>query len=257
MTAPARHSIATSSDFYSLDGDVDYATWELSPGERVGPPNRGSRGRAFLGRALLVLILLGSGWALVADEGFLAKRLLTEIQQVYASIQATPPRLAEAPIPEPVAPVPTADIRPISPMANATVVPAADAAASSDSTSASTPAEPLDGPPAPPDDPLRARAEAAGLHPGLSRVLLERLSPADYRNAEYAIRTALAKTPDDGKFVWPRQRKPELALFTVHFVAGAASKCRRYVVTVMKDRWLTTALPMEKCGIAFNLAKSK
>jgi hypothetical protein len=37
-------------------------------------------------------------------------------------------------------------------------------------------------------------------------------------------------------------------LFQVRFVAGAAPGCRRYVVTVTKDGWLTTALPMEKCG---------
>jgi hypothetical protein len=94
------------------------------------------------------------------------------------------------------------------------------------------------------------RAAAVGLHPDLSRVLLERLSRADYRNAGIAIQTALAETPDSAVFVWPRQRKPELALFQVRFVAGAAPGCRRYVVTVTKDAWLTTAMPMEKCGAA-------
>jgi hypothetical protein len=92
------------------------------------------------------------------------------------------------------------------------------------------------------------RAEAVGLHPDLSRVLLARLSPTDYRNAGIAIQTAVAETPDSAVFVWPRQRKPELALFQVRFVPGAAPGCRRYVVTVTKDGWLTTALPMEKCG---------
>ena len=92
------------------------------------------------------------------------------------------------------------------------------------------------------------RALAVGLHPGLSRVLLARLSPDDYRNAGIAIQKAVAETPDSGVLVWPRQRKPELALFHVRFVPGAAPDCRRYVVTVTKDGWLTTALPMEKCG---------
>ena len=78
-------------------------------------------------------------------------------------------------------------------------------------------------------------------------MLLARLSPTDYRNAGIAIQTALADTSDSAVFVWPRQRKPELALFRVRFVAGAAPGCRRYVVTVVKDGWLTTALPMEKC----------
>ncbi len=99
-----------------------------------------------------------------------------------------------------------------------------------------------------PNDPYQKRAEAVGLHPGLSRVLLERLSAADYRNAEYAINTAIAKTPDGTVFAWPRQRTPELALFKVHFVRGVTPDCRRYVVTVTKDGWLTTALPMERCG---------
>lgn len=97
-------------------------------------------------------------------------------------------------------------------------------------------------------DPLQKRAVAAGLHPDLSRVLLARLSPTDFRNAGVAIQTAVAETPDDGVFVWPRERKPELALFQVRFVAGAAPDCRRYVVSVTKDGWLTTALPMEKCA---------
>ena len=102
----------------------------------------------------------------------------------------------------------------------------------------------------PPDtaDPYQARAAAVGRHPDLSRVLLARLSPADYRNAGIAIQTAVAETPDSGVFAWPRQRKPELAFFQVRFVAGAAPGCRRYVVTITKDGWLTTAPPMERCG---------
>ena len=92
------------------------------------------------------------------------------------------------------------------------------------------------------------RALAVGLHPGLSRVLLARLSPDDYRNAGIAIQKAVAETPDSGVLVWPRQRKPKLALFHVRFDAWRRPRCRRYVVTVTKDGWLTTALPMEKCG---------
>jgi hypothetical protein len=98
--------------------------------------------------------------------------------------------------------------------------------------------------------PDQMRASQVGLNPDLSPVVLAQLSPTDYRNAAIAIRTALAKTPDGEVFVWPRQRKPELALFRVRFVAGAAPGCRRYVVTITKHRWSTTALPMEKCGSA-------
>jgi hypothetical protein len=111
-----------------------------------------------------------------------------------------------------------------------------------------SPTSPSRAPIADPADPYQTRAAAVGLHPGLSRVLLARLSPTDYRNAGIAIQTALAETPDNVVFVWPRQRKPELALFQVRFVPGAAPNCRRYVVIVTKDRWSTTALPMEKCG---------
>jgi hypothetical protein len=99
-----------------------------------------------------------------------------------------------------------------------------------------------------PADPYQKRAVAVGLHPDLSRVLLRRMTSSDYRNAGYAIDNAVAKTADDGEFVWPRQRKPEEALFRVRFVRGAAPNCRRYVVTVTKDRWSTTAPAMERCG---------
>ena len=99
------------------------------------------------------------------------------------------------------------------------------------------------------------RAAGVGLHPDLSRVLLTRLSDADYRNAGIAIQKALAEASDDEVFVWPRQRKPELALFKVRFVPGAASSCRRYVVSVTKDGWLTTALPMEKCRSGLRQAR--
>jgi hypothetical protein len=99
-------------------------------------------------------------------------------------------------------------------------------------------------------DRYQKKAAAVGLHPDISRSLLARLSTADYRNAQIAILTAVAKTADDAIFVWPRQRTPELALFRVRFVPGAAPECRRYVVTVTKDGWTTTAPPMEKCGTA-------
>lgn len=94
------------------------------------------------------------------------------------------------------------------------------------------------------------RAEAAGLHPELSHVILARLSTADYQNAATAISRAVAHTGDDDALLWPKQRKAGQAQFKVHFVEGAAAAdCRRYVVTIAKDGWLHTALPMEKCGV--------
>ncbi len=115
---------------------------------------------------------------------------------------------------------------------------------------------PLAPPKADLSDPYQRRASAVGLHPDLSRALLARLSPADFRNAGVAIDTAVAKTPETDTFVWPRQRRPELALFQVRFVPGAAPDCRRYVVTITKDRWSTTALPMERCGAKLAARKS-
>jgi len=130
-------------------------------------------------------------------------------------------------------------------------------AALPEAASPSPPGVPLGPPKVDPSNPDQVRAAAVGLHPELSPVLLARLSPTDYRNAGYAIATAVKETPDTGVFVWPRQRKPELALFRVRFVAGAAPGCRRYVVTVVKDGWLTTAMPMEKCSAEPTLARRR
>lgn len=110
-------------------------------------------------------------------------------------------------------------------------------------------------PPAPSSDPYRKKAEAVGLHPDLSRAVLARLTPADYRNAAYAIEKAIKTVPDDAEFTWPRARKTGAAVFNVHFVQGGGRDCRRYVVTVTKDRWTSTALPMEKCGVKIAVRK--
>jgi hypothetical protein len=100
-----------------------------------------------------------------------------------------------------------------------------------------------------PRDRIEARAESVGLHPGLSHDVLARFSSVDFRNAQKAIDTAIARTPDNGVFIWPQRREPGRALFRVHFVPGAGPDCRRYVVTVTMNGWTTTALPMEKCGV--------
>jgi hypothetical protein len=96
----------------------------------------------------------------------------------------------------------------------------------------------------------RAQAASAGLSPDLPNVLLSRLSKEDFKNASYAIKTAIAKTPDDAKFIWPLAPSASQAKFEVHFVTGAESGCRRYVVTVTKDRWSSTAAALEKCGVS-------
>lgn len=98
-------------------------------------------------------------------------------------------------------------------------------------------------------DPYEARAKAAGLHPELSRALLAQLTDVDFRNAVIATRMAVEKMRDDETYKWPRRREAGLATFEVRFVAGAPPDCRRYVVTVEKNHWLTTALPVETCGV--------
>jgi hypothetical protein len=248
--------------------DDPYGPGELLAGERLGPPLV-RRGRKALLRGLLLLGMLGGGaWALIGEPATWAPWLLGKIDAISAALERNsgpPPRTASAmvttarnhPTETPTKP---AAIEPppaiLQPPATQSPAPPAVAAIPPAATGADDPAPtPLEPPSIDPSDVYQVRALAVGLHPGLSRVLLARLSPDDYRNAGIAIQRAVAGTPDTGVFVWPQQRKPELALFHVRFVPGAAPDCRRYVVTVTKDGWLTTALPMEKCGAAANLDK--
>ena len=103
-------------------------------------------------------------------------------------------------------------------------------------TAATPPVQPLPPPVVDKSDPYQVRALAAGLHPGLSRALLVRLTKTDFKNAAHAIRTALAKTPDDKVFVWPRGRSKKVTRFQVRFVPSISSECRRYIVEVDQGR---------------------
>jgi hypothetical protein len=255
---------------YHPDADEDYFDAGLLASERIGPPLR-SRGRALLQGALLLLIVLGIAWAQLATAanplGIAAALLHTAVEWVQASAPARTDKLS-ATVPQDTLPVrvPPAAFPPAVPVAapanlQRPAVGDADTSVSPRSAALSTPvppapatstedapSEPLPPPTVDANDPYQKRALAVGLHPGLSHVLLAKLSPTDYRNAGIAIETALVKTPEGGVYVWPREGKPDLAVFRVHFVAGAAPGCRRYVVVVAKDRWLTTAAPMEKCN---------
>jgi hypothetical protein len=271
MRAPARRSPAkTAHD--AFDADEPYAHGELLPGERIGQPLARTGGKAML-RGMVILITFGGGWALLSGQVTLPE-WLAEIAAVSPSTDRRVPGSVEPTRSAVATPSPPANAEPTPSPTALHALPstpqsqAASKAAATPDAAAPSPAPPLTTavlppaatgsdaplasrlppPTADPADPYQMRAEAVGLHPDLSRVLLARLSSTDYRNAGIAIQTAVAETPDSAVFVWPRQRKPELALFQVRFVPGAAPGCRRYVVTVTKDGWLTTAPPMERCG---------
>lgn len=271
--------------YNAYDADSISAHLELSADDRITAPRRGRVARWVRRIVLIAVVGLGGGAiAQLDDKAAWWAWLQTEAVSVASAIEnrmrsAAPTAPAEVPAPQSVADSGTAD-KPPPPLpppqlppkpmpsalpADATAAPApatvpVPAAAPSQITTASLPAPAAkknegDGPssyvPAKPTtaEPFQKRAEAAGLHPEISRVLLERLSPVDYRNADTAIKTAMAETPDNGVLFWPRQRRPDLALFEVRFVSGAPPECRRYVVSILKDGWATTAMPMEKCGV--------
>lgn len=257
---------------YDNYGDLDtgprFLEGELAVGERVGPrPKR--RGRRLLVRLLVLLIAFGGAWAVLGHPSTWpvqrwASYLKSQATAVYAALERKASEASTAAVREP----PVAELpKPIAlerslppasepePLAKAPPLPSVpETPKASPIVTGSLPAaETQPPPPLPPptvdrSDPYQVKAEAVGLHPGLSRVLLTRLSGTDYRNAGFAIKTALAETSEGSSFLWPRERKGGLALFKVHFVQGAGPECRRYVVTITKDGWATTAFPMEKCG---------
>jgi surface antigen len=250
--------------------DPSFAYDDVVPAERIGPPLPSRSGRIARG-GLALLTILGGGWFLLQHQEEVPRwtsAVIEAVSQLTAApsepAAAAPPPLAERRLaPPPFVPVaprampPVEEHPPMAPVvAPADAPPSAAEAPAPTVTTASLPPsvaketpEALEQVKADPSDPLQVRAEAAGLHPGLSRVLLKSLTAADFRNAGHAVQTALAQTPDSAVFVWPRQQERGHAVFKVRFVAGADAGCRRYVVTVIKDRWATTARPMEKCGV--------
>jgi hypothetical protein len=264
MSAPLRSSDFESFSAYEADNYYDNQ-FELSAGDRIGGPV--SRANDVIAWCTAIAIIVGGGWVLIHDEGTLLARVPELAARISDAVSPSVPAPKPAPPPSiesthagvpygPPAPEPSqaaAVLPPPLPAATPVAEPPAmkpepvEASAADDTHDASEP--PLQHDRTPPRDAYQARAEAAGLNPGLSRELLKRFSKKDFKNARFAIETAIAKTPDDGVFVWPRQRRPSEALFKVHFVEGGGSDCRRYVVSVMMNNWTTTALPMEKCGV--------
>lgn len=242
---------------------------EFYPGEPIStPPRPHSRAR----RAVTLLALAGGAWGLIQTYEIwhpwskAGLELITaEIQRRSAAANSSP---AEASSPRPstepleplstirdVAAIPGAT--PAPPGAEPVILPPPESNGSNTESHTATAeasvekpaaAAPLPPPQIDPLDPYQKRAAAVGLHPQVSRVLLSSMSDADYRNAKLAISKALAEASDTEKFIWPRQPAAKLAVFQVHFVSGDRSDCRRYIVTVVKNGWTTTAPPMEKCG---------
>lgn len=239
------HSIGPDDDFNSM-----------FPGERIGKPVA-RRGFSPVVKAWgLILLLAGGGGVLVGGDGGWLDWSPVRLTAPPAPVgpASTEPRMFSSPTTQDATGAQQSIEQPFEErdhqsadapqMAAAPYATSASEAPASQDQAVAT----LEPPQADKDDQLQARALAAGLHPRLSRSLLSQLSAEDYRNARQAIEKAVADTPDDGQLAWPRSRAPGLALFQVHFVAGAAPTCRRYVVTVTKDGWSTTALPMERCG---------
>lgn len=267
MPVPARRHEAPSPERYSFDfvrERPDDTLGPLDAGEPIYPPRQ--RGSSMLSASLVLLVLFGGGWlvlnapgdwlAQVGERAAQLMRMLDSRQSgmAEANLAATAPQgMTASPPVEPAAAPAVQTIEPHATIAVDEPVPPDAAPVETASIDEAAPEEegdpqPLPPPQVDPKDPYQRRAMAAGLHPDLSRALLARLTAADYRNAAYAVDTAIAKTENGAEFVWPRERKPEQALFRVKFVKGAVLGCRRYVVTVSKDGWLTTALPMERCS---------
>lgn len=248
---------------YSIDdSDGDFNSDTFYAGDPVCPQTR--RGLEPVPYTYLVLLLIFAVAAAFATDAQTRAAWTSKLERIAASLTTTEQAAAVA---LPTKEIASADTPGSVPVAASTPQPPAPPVAQplpevtvtnapgveDDAADAKAAGKPhvsdAYAPPAISSDPLRRKAEAAGLNPGLSHAVLARLTPTDYRNAAYAVQKALKTVPDDGQFTWPRSRKPGVAVFNVHFVQGAARACRRYVVTVTKDRWTSTALPMEKCGV--------
>jgi hypothetical protein len=232
------------------------------PGDRILPVRRRSRA-GLMARGVVALGVVGGGWVAFNDPPRAARWWSVVTATVAPMIEAVTARSTPPPVKAEAERLPALDRIDAAPTSAALIeappVPVPRAVETPVETPAVSAEKPEPLPPLPPrvpsTDPLQMRAEAVGLHPDLSRVLLSQLTAVDYKNAGVAIRTALAKTADTAFLIWPEQGRADDAQFKVQFVLGAPGDCRRYVVIVAKAGWLTTALPMEKCGAELVAAK--
>lgn len=244
-----------SHQHYPRDLYFETFTLDVEPTDRVGTPLR-NRHKAKLRGIFLGAVATAFIWPFVAGgqgTDTLIESATSLFNFVVSNARDIAMRAAQnsAPTPAPPPSAPAASPELLQPLETAQTettslsAPEEQKTASMGAAYSDTP-EPAET--APEQSPKRAHAIAAGLSPDLPNVLLTRLSDSDLKNAAYAIKTALAKTPDDGTFSWPLSPTPQQALFEVRFVSGAPDGCRRYVVAVTKDRWSSTSAALEKCG---------
>ncbi|MFA5954941.1 hypothetical protein [Hyphomicrobium sp.] len=259
MYARTSYSAEAFPSFMVPESETDFESEDFFAGEPVCPqPQKHAETVSYSN--LFLLLALTVGCAFASDEAT-RQDWTAKFERVASSLTAAeqssslPSRdvastepAAPAAIPPPSTPAAVIAAQPL-PEVRVTNAPGDTENSDDGKTPGKTRVSDAYAPPQLTSDPYRRKAEAVGLHPDLSRAVLTRLTPADYRNAAFAIQKAIKTVPDDGDFTWPRSRKSGTAVFNVHFVQGGAQDCRRYVVTVTKDRWTSTALPMEKCGV--------
>jgi surface antigen len=277
--AHRRFETAWDIDDVREDDSSEPANWhagEFHPGERIGAPPP-VRTQSAVRQVVSATIIVAMAWAAFETHTtwrpWLAMSLIKIRTELAKAQNPSEPKAATA-LPAPIEPLAAAkDVAeitgttspppqstpapaPAEPATVASPSPATDLAEANIATSsintdpAHTPAAaPLPQPELDPNDPQQKRAASVGLHPRVSKVVLASLSDTDFGNARTAIRKALAEAADTDKVIWPRDANKKHAVFQVHFVAGAAPACRRYIVTIVKNGWTTTAPPMEKCGV--------
>lgn len=256
------------------DGDAGDPgeAWELRPDERIGRPLRRARWRRLLRSAVVSALVVGAGWSWLTDGPLwsglswatgelveVARHAMADAARPTAEASARPAPTVTSPEPAAaVSGIVVAEATPASQPEPAAAQRIAAEPAAAEPDAATAPDVGASQPYAPPAEaaptplaPYQKRAVAAGLHPDLSRAVLDTLSDADWRNAADAVRKALAATAQAAVVSWPRQPARGHAAFTVHFVPGAAEGCRRFVVVIAKAGWETTAQPMESCGGRF------
>ena len=222
MTTTSTRPFRFSSDWPDSDTRFESVYAE----ERIGGPLRSERRQSlpWLGIAsaisasvYLIFFQVGADWRSPVQAAP-QPAAVSQAESQSGSQEQSEPALASTNIAPIItnAPTPSVTVEVAAP--EPTSEPSEQPEQNSEQQAEAPPVAPLPPPVVNKDDPYQVRALAAGLHPGLSRALLVRLTKTDFKNAAHAIRTALAKTPDDKVFVWPRGRSTKVTRFQVRFV---------------------------------------